>query len=164
MRRTQALVFPTLILHLIHTACGIANGGSTVSTLVSFNGTNGATPTGSLTLNAQGNFYGTTQFGGAYGDGTVFKIAAGTHTLSTIASFNGANGANPVGGVTFDAHGKLFGATNIGGADNLGTVFEFVNNAGAVPEPTLIVTLGQAAALFGVGLAVRACRLRAQAR
>jgi len=38
---------------------------------------------------------GTTYYGGAYDDGTVFEVSAGTHTLSKLATFNGSNGAFP---------------------------------------------------------------------
>ena len=43
--------------------------------LHSFTGTGGGVPQGDLIRDAQGNLYGTTKYGGAYGDGTVFKLA-----------------------------------------------------------------------------------------
>jgi uncharacterized repeat protein (TIGR03803 family) len=47
--------------------------------LVSFNGANGSTPNGSLVLDAAGNLYGTTFYGGtgncSFGCGTVFKLS-----------------------------------------------------------------------------------------
>ena len=48
---------------------------STPTTLVSFNGTNGAVPMASLIADANGDLFGTTSVGGANGDGTVFEIA-----------------------------------------------------------------------------------------
>ena len=48
---------------------------STPTTLVSFDNTNGASPAASLIADAKGNLFGTTEAGGAYGDGTVFEIA-----------------------------------------------------------------------------------------
>ena len=54
----------------------IANGSNTVTTLASFNVTNGEYPQAGLVLNGQGNLYGTTSKGGASGDGTVFQISS----------------------------------------------------------------------------------------
>ena len=79
---------------------------------------------GDLVADSAGNLYGTTSDGGANGDGTVFEIAAGTHALSTLATFNGANGASPVAALAIDASGNLFGTTQSGGTYNDGTVFE----------------------------------------
>ncbi len=50
-------------------------------------------------------------------------------SLVTVASFNGANGAEPHAGVTFDRQGNLFGTTNNGGPNNDGTVFEIANGS-----------------------------------
>lgn len=66
-----------------------------LTTLVSFNGANGSSPFSGLTFDASGNLYGTTITGGAYGYGTVFEVAAGTHSLSTLHSFSGPDGASP---------------------------------------------------------------------
>ena len=53
--------------------------------------------------------YGTTAFGGANGKGTVFEVTAGTHTLITLASFDGTNGLGPQGQLAFDTAGNLYG-------------------------------------------------------
>jgi hypothetical protein len=45
-----------------------------LTTLVSFNGTNGASPETALTLGNDGNFYGTTIYGGSFSEGTVFRL------------------------------------------------------------------------------------------
>jgi uncharacterized repeat protein (TIGR03803 family) len=63
-------------------------------------------------------------FGGAYGYGTVFKLAATGHE-SVKYSFNGAaNGSEPYGGLYRDAEGNLYGTTSQGGVYNYGTVFK----------------------------------------
>jgi len=72
-----------------------------------------------------GNLYGTTEGGGAFFYGTVFKLDKdGTETV--LHSFTGgADGANPYGGLIRDAAGNLYGTTDIGGAPiNSGTVFK----------------------------------------
>ncbi len=106
----------------------IANGSNSLSTIASFNGTNGASPSGGLILDSQGNLYGTTYGGGADGNGTVFEIANGSNSLSTIASFNGTNGKNPYAGLIMDSQGNLYGTTRNGGANGAGTVFELLPN------------------------------------
>src|SRR5271165_5442956 len=60
-------------------------------------------------MTPRGNLFGTTQSGGANGDGTVFELAAGSGTITTLASFNGTNGANPETGLVRDPRGNLFG-------------------------------------------------------
>ncbi len=97
----------------------------TLTTLAAFDGNNGANPLGGLTLDAAGNLYGTTQYGGSGGGGTIFELAAPGHRkLTTLATFgsNDPNGAVPQGTLLIDAAGNLFGTTN-GGADQFGGAF-----------------------------------------
>jgi uncharacterized repeat protein (TIGR03803 family) len=101
-------------------------------TLATFTGANGANPAGSLTIDAEGNLFGTTEEGGADDDGTVFEIAKSTGLLTTLATFTGANGEDPERSLTIDAAGDMFGTTYYGGADNDGTVFEIVKSTGAL--------------------------------
>jgi uncharacterized repeat protein (TIGR03803 family) len=80
-------------------------------------------------FHAAGNLYGTTNYGGAYGWGVVFKLAPnpdGTWTERVLHSFTGgADGAHPTNaGLIFDANGNLYGTTAAGGADGQGVVFE----------------------------------------
>jgi uncharacterized repeat protein (TIGR03803 family) len=103
----------------------------TVTVLFSFQGgLEGSGPNGAVTVDAQGNVYGTTLYGGFYGYGTVFKLspnADGTYSETVLYSFaGGTDGASPTSGVVIDANGNLFGATPFGGstACSCGTVFE----------------------------------------
>jgi uncharacterized repeat protein (TIGR03803 family) len=118
---------------LIITASHIAVA-QTFTALHGFNGMpDGATPIGGLTMDRAGNFYGTTQYGGADGYGMVFKLV---HTGSTwimhpLYSFpsifrQGANdGAEPMAGVTIGPDGNLYGTNTLGsGSSNFGTVFK----------------------------------------
>jgi uncharacterized repeat protein (TIGR03803 family)/autotransporter-associated beta strand protein len=110
----------------------IAAGSGTVTTLASFNGSDGASPYAGVIEDASGNLFGTTELGGASNDGTVFEVAKGSGTITTLATFNGANGASPLGGVIEDASGNLFGTTFVGGASGYGTVFEIAAGSGAI--------------------------------
>jgi uncharacterized repeat protein (TIGR03803 family) len=109
---------------------------ATLSTLLSFNNTNGGLPQGNLIADSAGNLYGTTYFGGSSGDGTVFEVAAGTHKLTTLVSFNGSDGANPYSGLIADAAGNLYGTTVMGGPAGEGTVYEI--SAGSHKLSTLV--------------------------
>jgi uncharacterized repeat protein (TIGR03803 family) len=73
---------------------------------------------GAPTLDRFGNLYGTTQAGGQYGFGTVFKLSQvnGVWQKATLYSFSGGAGGNsPIGGLVVDRHGNLFGTTYWGG-------------------------------------------------
>jgi uncharacterized repeat protein (TIGR03803 family) len=83
----------------------------------------GANPS-SLIQSADGNFYGTVQFGGSGSQaaGTVFKLTS-TGQLTTIYTFTGATGANPTSLVEGN-DGFLYGTTDTGGANHQGVVFK----------------------------------------
>jgi uncharacterized repeat protein (TIGR03803 family) len=110
----------------------LAAGSGTITTLATFTGANGANPEAGLVIDPSGNLYGTTANGGAANDGTVFELAAGSGTLTTLASFNGTNGTNPLGVLIQDSSGNLYGTTNLGGASNEGTVFELAAGSGSI--------------------------------
>ncbi len=110
----------------------LPNGSSTVTTLASFNGTNGANPASGLIMDSAGNLYGTTQAGGADSDGTVFELPNGSSTIITLASFNGTNGASPANGLIMDSVGNLYGTAQAGGAGSDGTVFELAKGSSTI--------------------------------
>lgn len=104
---------------------GVAQGQYTFQTLATFDGTKGVYPRGELIRDAGGNLYGTTENGGTYGYGTVFKVSAGTSTITTLATFDGTqSGSNPQAGLVTDANGNLYGTTLNGGANGLGAIFK----------------------------------------
>jgi uncharacterized repeat protein (TIGR03803 family) len=121
-----------------YTANGSAEGtifkitpGGTLTTLYKFclesGCTNGSWPYAGLVQATNGNFYGTTNQGGANGQGTVFKITPGG-TLTTLYSLcsqtNCTDGADPEAGLVQAANGDLYGTTERGGSiNNGGTVF-----------------------------------------
>jgi uncharacterized repeat protein (TIGR03803 family) len=103
----------------------------TITSLASFAGTNGWNPIGGLVLGSDGCFYGTTEFGGPtynttiypHGYGTVFKVDTNA-MLTTLAVFDGTNGAYPVGALLEVADGVFYGTTSSGGISNVGTIFQ----------------------------------------
>lgn len=92
-----------------------------------------ADPYGALVLGTDGNFYGTTYYGGgencngAYPTcGTVFKVTPGG-TLTTLHSFEGNDGGNPAGGLVQGADGNFYGTTSAFGANGGGTLFKITS-------------------------------------
>jgi uncharacterized repeat protein (TIGR03803 family) len=103
-------------------------------TLASFDVTDGAYPYSGLIADAGGDLYGTTSQGGANENdqGTVFELTLSTGALTTLATFDGPNGAYPYAGLIADANGNLYGTTYQGGANSEGTVFELTSSTGAL--------------------------------
>ena len=152
------------IVYVFCAATAIASPAQTLTTLVSFDGTNGDSPYASLVQGVDGNFYGTTVYGGANnsgicdnfvneGCGTVFKIVP-TGNLTTLYSFcsqsNCPDGAFPYAGLLLATDGNFYGTTSAGGVHNDGTVFKitpagtlttlysFDGTHGSLPQATLI--------------------------
>ncbi len=100
-----------------------------VTTLHSFDNTDGASPLAGLVQGTDGIFYGTTQVGGAGEHGTVFKIDS-NGTFTTLHSFDGTDGAYPTTLLVQAAGGSFYGTTDQGGANNCdcGTVFKIDSN------------------------------------
>jgi len=87
-------------------------------------GIDGANPGASLLLDAAaGNLYGTTNAGGAFGSGTVFKVTQSGSVIVLYSFTGGQDGANPEAGLAMDAAGFLYGTTTAGGWYSNGTVF-----------------------------------------
>ena len=105
------------------------SGKWTESVLYTFEGgSDGASPYDGLTFDTAGNLYGSTYAGGAYGNGTIFKLtpgAGGSWTESRLHAFTGgSDGKYPLGDLILDAAGNLYGTTFQGGAQGYGVVFE----------------------------------------
>ena len=88
----------------------------------------GRSPGAPLTLGADGNLYGTTSSGGAYGGGTAFRITPSGNftTLYSFCNFgNGScpDGSSPSSGVIQATDGNLYGTATLGGNVNLGLCF-----------------------------------------
>ena len=145
------------------TGCGTvyrinAGGGETI--LYSFTDTpDGKEPAGNLLL-AGGLLYGATQFGGSFGDGTIFEVATTSSFKSTVWNFfcSTSDGCLPTGALVTDSAGYLYGMTNSGGKYNQGISFKLtptgvetvLNNFGTDGEqPFGGLIFGKGGALFG---------------
>jgi len=91
-------------------------------------GDDGSTPYSGVIFDSAGNLYGSTFEGGANGEGTVFELSpsGAGWTETTLTDFSGGSGF-PLGGLTFDAQGNLFGTGFFFG----GTVFELQPSGGS---------------------------------
>jgi uncharacterized repeat protein (TIGR03803 family) len=101
-----------------------------ITTLHSFVWLDGAKPMSGLIQGIDGDFYGTTNFGGSYSLGTVFKISPqGVETVLYSFCASGvpcSDGQSPQGALVQDAAGNIYGTTAFGGLAiaNAGTVFK----------------------------------------
>jgi len=113
---------PETVLH----AMRVADGNSTNSPLMQAD---------------DGNFYGTAPEGGAYGQGTVFRITP-QGVFSVLYSFGGISqrdGLVPMGALVQGKNGHLYGTTSGGGvSNNNGTVFEMTLDG----SMTILYTFG----------------------
>jgi uncharacterized repeat protein (TIGR03803 family) len=106
--------------------------GGEFKVLHTFTGSDGASPEGNLIFDGQGNLYGTAEWDGANGYGTVFKLAP-DEKLKVLYAFAGGNdGAYPQAGLILDQAGNFYGTTRDGGGNHAcpdgnygcGTVFK----------------------------------------
>jgi uncharacterized repeat protein (TIGR03803 family) len=108
-----------------------AGGQWTETVLHSFdgNGADGNIPNGNLIMDQSGAIYGTTQGGGLYDQGTVFKLTpptqeGGAWAYQILLSFPGAyEGGYPTAGPLMDANGNLYGTAAHGGTCYCGQVW-----------------------------------------
>jgi uncharacterized repeat protein (TIGR03803 family) len=99
--------------------------------LHTFNNTDGSGPEYSMIFDSAENLYGTTFFGGPGGGGVVFQLKPGTNgwTEKVLHGFaDGNEGFYPVGALTLDAAGNLYGTTNAGGKSS-GAVYQLTPTA-----------------------------------
>lgn len=130
-----------LTVAVVMFGCSLALGQAQEKILYSFSGPDGWKPLSKLLLDAEGNLYGTTEWGGSQGLGTVFQLSPGpndTWTETVLYSFcqisDGgfcSDGMEPTAGLVADSAGNLYGTTAHGGGENCpagdggcGTIFE----------------------------------------
>jgi len=110
----------------------------------------GSEPQASLVMDAKGNLYGTTAYGGANTGGAVFELsppngpgAAWTEAIlynfcSVISGNSCLDGAFPFSPLVFDSAGNLYGTTRAGGSHyDAGTVFELSPGSSGWTESVL---------------------------
>ncbi|MGB9198564.1 MAG: choice-of-anchor tandem repeat GloVer-containing protein [Terriglobales bacterium] len=101
------------------------SGKETILHSFEFNGIDGFGPFSGLVADKKGNLYGTTAYGGAHGDGTVFELTpSGTETILYSFEENGTDGFNPESTLIMDTENNLYGTTGNGGPYGYGTVFK----------------------------------------
>jgi len=108
-----------------------SNGAWLESVIFNFaNGPSGYQPYDTLTIDQQGNLYGTTSVGGEGGGGTVFKLTQSNAgwTFSVLYSFTTCGS---YAGLIMDTAGNLYGACYGGGAYGYGMIFKLTNSNGA---------------------------------
>ena len=123
-----------------------AGGAWTGAVLYSFLGgdNDGAQPYGGLILDRQGNLYGATHAGGSNNNGAIFELSppatkggAWTETVLFLFPTDGSQGTWPMGTLSMDATGNLYGTTWYGGSGSglycpvggCGVVFELMRPA-----------------------------------
>ena len=119
---------------------------ATEKELYSFNANSkrGIYPYAAVIADPAGNLYGTTLFGGAFGDGEVFELVKptgkGAWTQTILYSFenNGTDGYRPYASLVMDGNGNLFGTTNEGGSYGWGAVFELAPQPGGGWTETIL--------------------------
>lgn len=84
---------------------------------------------GSFALGRDGNLYGTSTAGGAFGDGTIWKYIFISGELKLLHSFGGSDGKAPMGGLTLGGDGNFYFTTSAGGQNGWGT-FGRINQNG----------------------------------
>jgi uncharacterized repeat protein (TIGR03803 family) len=112
-------------------SCHVTSGCGTVykltasglfTTLYQFDGAHGANPVAPLVQGADGNFYGTTRYGGSQNDGIVFRITR-TGKLMVLRDFSAVDGADLQGPLVQGRDGGFYGTTVYGGTSGFGVVF-----------------------------------------
>ncbi len=111
-------------------------GSSTPIRLHSFATATGASPgSNNLVLGTDGNIYGTTSAGGANGGGVVFQMTPSgsykvLHSFASPTSPSSTNGSVPGAGLVEGTDHNFYGTTEVGGTDNVGTVYS-ISSTGA---------------------------------
>ena len=111
----------------------------TVTAPVVFGGTNGANPSGGLMLAKDGNFYGTTTWGGpgissaSAGFGTIFRMSPDGAFTNFYKFGGGSDGGFIYAGLVEGDNGYLYGAAFYGGTAGNGALFKISTNGNFVP-------------------------------
>ena len=127
-RSSRSIVWWLAILLVGLVSSGVVRGQA-VTILDSFNGANGAIPTG-LIQGSDGNFYGTTATGGGNGAGCVYQVTP-QGVVTILHKFGDGtvpnDGAMPTAGLIEASDGNFYGTTSRGGSASMGTVYSITS-------------------------------------
>jgi hypothetical protein len=107
----------------------------------------GSNPAAGVTLDKQGNLFGTTFFGPQNGWGTVFELkkpSTKSHAWTERVLYRFTNGTDdtaPMGGLLFDSEGSFYGSAGFGGRTS-GNVFKLKPPIGGKGDWTFHVVYG----------------------
>jgi uncharacterized repeat protein (TIGR03803 family) len=123
----------------------VSGGGWTEKTIL-----NGTAARGSsfrnVTFDNHGNLYTNAASGGSSNNGTIIRLTPtsfGWNAGVVYTFLGGADGSQPASGLTFQAPGRLFGATESGGAYGFGTVYELTPGGGGMWNKTTLFNFGK---------------------
>jgi len=88
-----------------------------------FDSADGSLPAGPLVFGPDGRLYGLNGYGGAFGDGTLFKVPTDGAKFFALHDFKPAESEHSLTGLTQGQDGNLYGISNDGGANGSGTIF-----------------------------------------
>ncbi len=131
-------------------------------------GPDGSYPEGTLFRDSVGRLYGTTLYGGAFGQGEIFEIDTSGNETTLYSFTGGTDGASPVGGLVQDASGNFYGTAPAGGNFGLGVIFKLdAQNTFSVLHhfanvldgefPSAELTIDTAGRLYGAAQGATAC-------
>jgi uncharacterized repeat protein (TIGR03803 family) len=171
MDKRARLICIRLLFSAVSLIVATSSSAQTEKILYTFTGSNdGGLPQSGVVFDAKGNLYGTSEIGAA--GGLVYELTPNSNGTWSEAvlynfTFGFGDGEFPIGGLTFDGKGNLYGTTNQGGVyfQSTGTVFELLPGAEGVwsekvlysfsggsdgGNPYAGVTMDSAGNLFGV--------------
>jgi uncharacterized repeat protein (TIGR03803 family) len=108
---------------VVFCAAAISSPAQTFTSLLDFNGSDGAAAAASLVQAANGKLYGSTGAGGIDNVGTIFEVTA-RGVLRSIHSFSLTDGESPAASLVQANDGSFYGTTILGGANGWGSVFK----------------------------------------
>jgi uncharacterized repeat protein (TIGR03803 family) len=123
LAKSIRIVSTLLALPLVVAGVTAPCRAQTLTTIHTFDSTDGSLPADALTQGTNGKLFGTTLFGGVNNDGTVVTITP-SGTLAVLHSFAGTDGRAVYGGLIQATNGSFYGTTSEDGANNQGTVFK----------------------------------------
>jgi uncharacterized repeat protein (TIGR03803 family) len=128
------------------------SSGWTYTDIFDFSASTGTFPQSGVILDAAGNLYGTTGYGGdvtgtwgcgTNGCGVVYRLTKTSSgwSYSNLYVFHGPGGDEPLNGLVFDAAGNLYGNTDLGGSASCcgyGVIFQLTPKATGLWKETIL--------------------------